>query len=430
MRRLAAFLVVGIAALGFFGTRAMLDDGGDTTAVVRRDAPAQRIAALEQDVADRPEDVAALNALAAGYLQRVRETGDASFYALADGAAARALAVDPDEPNALVTAGAIANSKHDFTSALILGQRAHQIEPTLVAPYAVIVDALVELGRYDEAIVAAQEMADLRPDFAALSRVSYLRELHGDLDGAIEAMRQAIEAGTGVEEDRVWGLLIVGNLNLTRGDIDAASLAYEEAAAIAPGDPMSEFGLARLAIARRDYPLAERHLRAAIDQRPLPEYLIVLGDLLTSQGRTAEAEEQYATVRAIQRLNAANGLDVDLELALFDADTGHDPQGTYETARAAYDRRPGIYAADTAAWAAYKSGRIDEARTLMTQALRLGTKDPRLEYHAGVIAGAAGDLATAQEHFDSAAAMEAGQSSVLYVEDVRTRLEEVRAVYP
>lgn len=429
MRRFLIFSIAAVTALGLFGARAMFNDGpSEPAAVVHTDASAERIASLEQTIADHPDDIASLNTLAAAYLQRVRETGDPAYYALADSTAQRALDLDLDDPSTLVVAGTIAASKHDFTAALMYGQRAHEIEPTLISPYSVIVDSLVELGRYNEALVAAQEMADRRPDFAALSRISYLRELHGDLDGAVEAMQQAVDAGTGLEQDQVWALTIIGNLHLTRGDIDAAERAYDQAADILPGD--AEFGLARLALARRDYALAETYLHTAIDQRPLPEYLIALGDLLASQGRTAEAEEQYATVRAIQQLNAASGVDTDLELALFDADHNVDPPATFEKARATYERRPSIYAADAAAWAAYKAGRTGEAQTLMTEALRLGTKDPRLSYHAAVIAQASGDDAAARAHFEAAASMESGQSSVLYVQDVWTQLEEVRAAMP
>jgi tetratricopeptide (TPR) repeat protein len=388
---------------------------------------ATRIASLEQQAVDRPDDSSVLVQLGAAYLQRVRETGDPSFYALADRAAERATALEPDDPNVLVLAGTVANSKHDFAGGLELGRRAHEIEPTLIAAYSVIVDSLVELGRYDEAIIAAQEMADLRPDFAALSRISYIRELHGDLDGAIEAMRMAVAAGTGVPADEVWGRVLLGNLLLTSGDIEAAAKEYEQAAAILPGDGTAEYGLARLALARREYAAAEQHLRAAVNQRPLPEYLITFGELLESQGRTAEAEQHYATVRAIQQLFAASGVDTDLELALFDADHGDTPEDTYAKAAAAYDRRPSVYAADVAAWTAYRAGYFDEAQRLMAEAISLGTRDPRLSYHAGVIALAVGDTSAARAHFEAAMRMEAGQSSALYIANTRAQFEQVRA---
>lgn len=392
--------------------------------VVQRNAGVERLASLEQRVADNPEDVDGYTQLAAAYLQRVRESADPSFYELADRAVARALELRADDPNALVVAGTIAASKHDFVSALEFAERAHDAEPRLIAAYSVRVDALIELGRYDEALAAAQEMADLRPDFAALSRISYLRELHGDLDGAITAMQAAADAGTGVREDRVWALVHVGLLELTNGRIDHAEAAFDEATALLPADPVAHFGQAKLAIARQEFAVAEQELRSAVAQRPAPEYLIALGDVLAAQGRSVEAEEQYATVRAIQQLFAVNGADTDIELIAFDTDYGSDPGAAYAAARAVYERRPSVTVADAVAWAAYKAGDVASARTYMELALRLGTADARFAYHAAVIAEAAGDGPGAEAHRRAADSMIAALPPA-YAADLQQRMAVV-----
>src|SRR5438067_6989992 len=208
---------------------------------------ASQISRLEQTVRDRPDDGVALTKLASAYVERARETGDPSFYPLASTAIERALALQPDDPQTLVVAGGLALSRHDFTGALLLAQRAQMLAPSVVATYAVLTDAFVELGRYDEAVVAAQHLADLHPDFAAYSRISYIRELHGDLDGAIEAMRQAVNAGSAVQQDAVWALVLLGNLYLMKGDVDGAEAQYRGAATILPDDPQSRVGLGKLA---------------------------------------------------------------------------------------------------------------------------------------------------------------------------------------
>ena len=124
---------------------------------------------------------------------------------------------------------------------------------------------------------------------------------------------------------------------------------------------------------------------------------------------------------------SASGVNTDIELALFDADHDvADPEVTYATALAVYAAgRQSVYAADTVAWAAYKAGRLDEAQSYMTLALRLGTQDARLSYHAGAIAQAAGEGAAAQQHFEAAVRMEAGQS-LLYIDAARDALSQVR----
>ena len=82
-------------------------------------------------------------------MQRLRETGDPGLYARADMAFAEALERDPRSLEATVGAGTLALSRHDFRAALEHGQRARRLAPASFAPFAVIVDAQVELGRYD-----------------------------------------------------------------------------------------------------------------------------------------------------------------------------------------------------------------------------------------------------------------------------------------
>src|SRR5207253_11270388 len=181
---LALVAVAGIvsAKTMFVGNRT--DEPAIQFAVISN--AASQISRLEQSVRERPDDGVSLTQLASAYVQRARETGDPSFYPLAATAVQRALVLRPDDPQTLIVAGGLALSRHDFTGALALAQRAEGLAPSVVATYAVLTDAFVELGRYDEATVAAQHLADLHPDFAAYSRISYIRELHGDLDGAIE----------------------------------------------------------------------------------------------------------------------------------------------------------------------------------------------------------------------------------------------------
>ncbi len=403
----AVLAISGVVALRSIG---MGDHDEEAPRIVQRSNGAAELAVFEQTVRDRPEDTAALTRLASLYVQRARETGDPSFYALAGLAADRALAVEPDHVQALVVGGVVALAQHDFAGALLIGERARVLAPEVNAVYGVLTDAYVELGRYDEALAVAQEMIDRRPDFASYSRVSYLRELYGDLDGAVEAMEQAAVAGAASPVDEAWAYVQIGHLQLTRGDVAAADYAYRQAASILPGDALTDAGLARSAIAMGEPSRAEELLRGAVTQRPLAEYATLLGDLLWSQGREREAGEQYALVRATQELATAQGVDTGLELALFDADQGAEPQDTYARAKAAYELRPSIYAADVLAWAAYKAGRIDEAYGRSMEALRLGTRDARLSYHAGAIAVAAGDGDEARRHLLDAAAMQPAQS--------------------
>ena len=70
----------------------------------------------------------------------------------------------------------------------------------------------------------------------------------------------------------------------------------------------------------------------------------------------------------------------------------------YRLASKEYEVRRDIYGADTLAWAALKARKVVEAQTAIKEALRLGTQDARLFYHAGMIARAAGDESASRDY--------------------------------
>src|SRR3954471_11813139 len=154
-----------------------------------------RIASLQATVRAQPKDPRGYASLAQAYLQKVRETGDASFYTRADALLASALRLNRRSPDATVVAGTLALARHDFASALELVRRARTLAPEFASPYAVVVDALIELGRYGQAGRALQQWLDLKPTLASYARASYWLELHGDLDGAVATIRDAVSAG-------------------------------------------------------------------------------------------------------------------------------------------------------------------------------------------------------------------------------------------
>src|SRR5439155_17934661 len=199
----------------------------------------------------QPRSVDALSTLAAAYLQKVRETADAAYYTRAGLALRRALAIRPGDAGALTERGALELSRHDFRAALVDARRVRALAPEINKPFGVLVDALVELGRYQEAGRALQAMIDRRPNLDAYARVSYFRELHGDLRGAASALRLAISAGGDVPENAAYVQTLLGDLDLVRGRPAGAGSAYRAALAQLPRYGPALYGLARLDAARR-----------------------------------------------------------------------------------------------------------------------------------------------------------------------------------
>src|SRR5439155_19933097 len=131
---------------------------------------------------------------------------------------------------------------------------------------------------------------------------------------------------------------------------------------------------------------------------PDPQFVAALGDLYKLAGRDKDATNQYSLVEKIGRLNELNGALYNRQLAVFYADHDLKPEEGYANALREYGVRRDIYGADAVAWTALKAGKIAEAQSASKEALRLGTKDARLFYHAATIAHAAGDRSAARDY--------------------------------
>ena len=386
-----------------------------------RTAGERAVEQAQRKLAAKAGDPTAMAGLATAYLVRARETADPSYYGKADALVQSALTTDPDDPEAVLTAGTMALTKHEFAAALAFGQQAVELTPYRPAAYGVLTDALVEIGRYDEAVAAAQSMVDLRPDQTSFSRISYLRELHGDPTGAIEAMRQAVAESAPHSEGTAWSEVQLGNLLFAQGDLAGAEAAYRQAGQRVDNYVPALAGLARVTAARGDLSRAADLYQGAVQALPLAEYAIALGDVYARLGDSKAAQAQYALVEAIDRLFAANGVRTDLELAVFQADHGGDLDAALQAVQAEYALRPSVTVADGLAWVEYRTGDLDAALDHSREALRLGSRDPLMLYHAGVIAQVSGDSERARELLAESSALNP-RFSLLWADDLAARL--------
>jgi tetratricopeptide (TPR) repeat protein len=384
------------------------------------------VARLQERLQRQPEDASAYAQLASLYLQKARETGDPTYYGKAEATLGEVDRRAPDDPLGLILTGSLQLARHAFADALASGQRAVDLAPKSAAAYGVAGDAALELGRYDQAVEAFQAMIDLRPDLASYSRVAYARELYGDLPGAIDAMQRAVNAGAARAEGTNWARVQLGHLYFLTGDLDGADRQYGLALQALPNYVHALAGQGRVAAARGDLRLAiERYTRAE-ELTPLPEFAIALGDLYRATGDLPAAARQDDLVRVITRLQQGNGMDVDLELAVFEADRADAQeapslQTAVDLAQATYDRRPSVTAADALAWTLYRAGRAEEALPYAHEALRLGSQDPTFLFHAGAVALAAGEADEGRALLQTALAANP-QFSVRYAPEARRLL--------
>jgi tetratricopeptide (TPR) repeat protein len=432
-RRIAAALLSFVAvfavmrALGSSSAPPpILAEGGDAAraGLLPGATTAQRIASLQAQISGGAGGAEGYADLGLEYLQQLRETGDPSLYVKAEGALRRALRIDPSSFTATSGLGSLALSRHDFRQGLALGQRARRINPSVARNYGVIADAQIELGRYGAAERTLQHWIDIRPELSSYARVSYFRELHGDLPGALAAMRLAASAGGQSPENFSYVQTLVGTLQLDSGNYGAAERAYRSVLARDPGYPAAAAGLARIEAARGDFGPAIARYRRAVARIPLPEYVIGLGETEEAAGMAAAARRDYRLVGAEVRLLRANGVNADVDLALFEANHGS-AERAVALARRAWREAPSVRSADALSWALSRAGRDAAALRYSREAMRLGSRDPYFLYHAGVIAQRAGRPALARATLSRLLA-QSPRFSALYAPRAKRALESLR----
>jgi len=391
--RLIALLVVA-ALVGLAVGRFVFLDGAASAPAAgpgRDQSLEARVATLERTVEADPAGLPSWQQLGIAYTDRAIQVGDPAFYDLAGRAFDRADEIAPDDPDTLLGRGRLQLSLHEFSDALATGEAAVAARPDNAASLGVLVDAQVELGRYDDAADTLQRMLDRSPDLQALSRASYLRELYGDLDGALTAMRQADAAGSDAPLDVATIAAFIGDLHLRMGDIEAARSAYERALETEPQLPAASAGLARVEAAEGDVDGAIERLAAVAERQPVPSVVILQTELLRLAGRDDEAAQVDEVARAVAALQQSAGQIVDLEMALFEATRGTDADGAVALAQKAHDARPdNVYANDALGWALHRAGRSAEAVPFTDAALRLGTTDAGVLARAAIVYDAAG----------------------------------------
>jgi tetratricopeptide (TPR) repeat protein len=361
-------------------------------------------------VARDPDDSLGFTRLGTAYIQKARDTGDVTYYDLAEKSLQRSLKLVPLGPpaGAATTWLAVVEfARHRFRDALATAERALALGVGDPYPYAIVGDAYLELGEYDKAALAYSHLQGLSGPLYPHSRLAHLRFLEGDTEGAIAHMRRAVAAGQSgaAGENVAWTHAQLGELLFQAGDLTGAEGAYQDALARHPGYHRAAAGLASVRAAQQRYADAVELYRKAINVIPLPEYAAALGDVYARTGRAADARQQYELVEFIGRLNALNKTIYNRELALFYADRDVKPREALELAERELQARRDIYTYDVLAWALYRNGRVPEAAAATAEALKLGTRDPRLYFHAGMIHKALGDTERARDYLGRALAV-------------------------
>ena len=270
-------------------------------------------------------------------------------------------------------------------------------------------------------------MRALDAGLPALSRLANHAFITGDRFDSIDLWKQSIAKSQGLPvENQAWAHVQLGVTYFAYGNYDAAAKEHERALKLFPDYVHALAGLAQTRAAQERYDEAIDLYTRAVSKLPQPQYVAALGDTYTAAGRDAEAQEQYALVEAIAALYQANGVNTDLQIAMFYTDHDRNVAEALTMAQAAYAAGPGVYAADALAWALFKNDRHADAAAMSEIALAQGTPEASFLYHAALIRLANGDEAGAREYLKRA--LDLNQSfSPLHAETARELLAGLEA---
>ncbi|GAB4489518.1 MAG: hypothetical protein OHK0019_07170 [Saprospiraceae bacterium] len=292
--------------------------------------------------------------LAELYIQEARVTGEhPHYYPAALQMLEEVLARIPQEDisklkiaqkdllfRALAAKAGVHLSLHDFSNALATANQAVAINPHNAQIYGALVDAHVELGNYAKAVEMADKMVSIRPDLRSYSRVSYLREIHGDIPGAIEALDMAIKAGLPGQEATAWARLTLGHIHQTYGGWKKAKLQYQMILAERPDYPFAIAALAEVEMHKKNYSEAEVLLKKASGIIPEVGFYESLAKIYKETGRTAEYEALLPQILQMMQEDMDKGHNMSLELAAFYSELQPDYDKALQYASSEYEKRP------------------------------------------------------------------------------------------
>ncbi len=393
---IVAFVLVMLTAKWGFGER-ILPPASEKTPAEQKMEDARNL------IRTNPSSAEARNALALALTRRARETSDPEYYELATKELQESVRIDPDNFDARKIETWVALGKHEFSKALELSRALSKRRPDDVLAYALLTDACIETGNYEEAEKAAQWALDMRPgDIPGLTRAAYLRELFGDISGAAELMSSAYNKTAPSEvEDRAWILTQFAHLQILDGKPDVAELALVDALKLFPDYHYALGNLVKVRTAQNRLEEALKMARKFYETSPHPENLFVLGEALSRAGKLDEAKTVFTEFET-KALEESEGADnANRELVFFYVDHANRPAEALRVATMEMNRRQDIFTRHAFAWALQANGELARASEEIGKALSVGIRHPTLFYHAGMIALKKGDRDEANRHFQA-----------------------------
>ena len=376
-----------------------------------------------------PRDYISLTYLGQAFIRKARETGDLGAQEQAESTLRSALTLNPNYETTLAYLSTALLMKHDFQGAADIADRLYAFDPQALQALVTLGDAQLELGNYTEAAAAYTQLAQLNSSPPVYSRLAHMAWLHGRPEEALDYMHRAVaDAATSgyTGQSAAWYQYRLGELYYEMGRIEDAANHYSAAMDLFDDYYLAIEGLGKVHAAQGMYAKAIDLFERFVAIAPHPDAVAYLGDLDAPQGNMERAEIQYETVEHVAKLPGINEQVYNRVLVIFYADHNRNLSEALERATSELTVRRDIYGYDALAWALYKNNRIDEAVEAITEAMRLGTENASLYYHAGMIYYGADEDDQARQYLEQALAL-SSDSSPLIANDIRRTLAEIRA---
>jgi tetratricopeptide (TPR) repeat protein len=350
-----------------------------------------------------PRDFVSLAILGEAHALKARESGDPGGYVRAEEALRKSLVLFPGYARARSSLAQVLCNRHKFAEGLELARKVYDENPGNLTALTTIGDAELELGRYTEAEATYQKLLSESTEPSTLARMAGLLELKGQTDEALRLLRQALDGQRSADDPQgtSWYQVRLGEISFDSGRLDEAEEAYQAVLKDFPEHHDATAGMAKVCAARGRFGEAILLFKKAIASAAEPALLSDLGDVYLSSSQEALAEQTFDRVEQ----TALRYPEYRRVLSLFYSEHDRQLPRALELAEQDLAARRDIHGYDALAWALYKMGRPEEAARAMAEALKLGTKDATLFYHAGMIDHRKGDRVSARAWLGRALAL-------------------------
>ncbi len=289
-------------------------------------------------------------------------------------------------------------SQHNFGDALLTAEKAVDLNDVNAGIYGVLVDAHVEIGNYNKAVEMCDKMMSIRPDLRSYSRTSYLREIHGDLDGSKRAMVRAVKAGAPYSEYKCWALTTLGKMYESEGKLDSAQICYEVAVEERADYPFGTAGMARVQAKKGNVDQAMKLYQKAMTVLPEIGFNIEVAQLKKQAGKEEDFNKMLAEIETMFKEDMESGHNMSLEFANFLYTLKGDYDGALKYALEEHKNRPeNIDVNKSLAFIYYGKGDMENAKRHAEKAMATDKRDADMICLHGLIEQ---DIAKIRESFD------------------------------